>query len=341
MERVAFKIISPQDIAQEFPYQTRYRPEDEKLTRAVALYGVIQPLLVTKSPSPRPGEGRPPEGRASPVGGVRGLQLISGHQRFQAVCRLGLRHVPVLEIQNPAAGGDLFILALLSNFNHALTDLDKAWALRRAVETFHWREEDVLDEIFPCLGLAASPHLLKEYLDIARLEPALLDSIADRCLPFRGARRLTRFSREDQITLAQEIVLKISLTTNQWLKTGEWLSDLLKSGNRSLSALLQVQSLRSVLNSPRGDKRQRAEKFFQAVRNLRFPHWVEQERRFENFSREIEKEFGNVTLEVPPHFEGEGFVLRAKIRRPDSLDEVVELVRRRRESLNSLFDIVL
>ena len=267
--------------------------------------------------------------------------ILSGHQRYHAACRAKVREIPVLQIQENLSEGDCFILAVLSNWNQNWQDLDRAWTIHKAKEKFHLAERDLTELILPALGLPAEKYILEQYQSAAGLDPSILDLMAEDKLPFRGSQILSRFSAQDQRAWSSLIVPHAAFTTNQLLKTGEWIGDLLKKERAGLSDFLGQYGLTAILQREETDRRQRAENFYTAVRLLRFPRLAEYEKKFHSLSKSLEKDSRELTLEAPESFEAQGFTLRAKIRDSQSLKNIMEVLERQKPSLNSLFDIML
>jgi hypothetical protein len=317
MESHAYKIIPLKDLSEDPLYGLRYHTGDLALEKSVQKRGVLQPLTVEA------------QGR-----------VVSGHRRFCAAQKAGLKEVPVLEIRSSEEPQDLFLVAVLSNWGQRFTEFEKAWVLHRAAAVFKIPQADILEEVAPALGMAGEKHLCAHYAEVMRLEKPLLDLMAAGKLPFRGAESLLKLGVSDQKIFAGEIAGKITLTTNQVLNAGEWLYDLMKKEGKDLAGLLEVYDLGAILNSER-DGRQKAEQFFQKVRSLRYPRLTEKERRFAKLSGEIAGQLGPVSFEPPPQFEGQAITLKLRAKTSQSLEDLIETLKTRRKLLNSLFDIVL
>ena len=320
MENIAYKLMPVTCFAGKTPYCLRYRVQDNLLEQSIAKRGVITPLLVYPHPQP---------------------VVVAGHKRLHAAQASGLKQIGVFEIQEHYSSKELFALAVISNWNQAWLDLDRAWALRQAVDIHQWTEPEIIQDVLPALGLACETHVLKQYLQAARLEPALLDQIACGHLPFRGMHLLSRFSPEDQRMFAGSIAVNVVLTTNELIQLGEWLYDLLKLQGVNIDAFLKKEQFDSILNHPQWDLRQKAEKFCEKLRTLRFPKLARHEQQFKSIARTITDEKIDLKIEPPPSFEDQGIWLRAKIRDPQSLDRLLDLLKDKRNLLNSLFDIML
>lgn len=319
MERYIFKII-PRDELRPSPYACRYRLNDETLKQSIAEKGLLFPLVISRAPE---------------------RTVVSGHRRFQAALDLEIAEIPVLELTRKYSSEDLFLLSIMSQWGQRLTELDRAWTLHRARAHFRLPEAKIVEEILPILGFPPQRAFLVEAFEVMTLNRSLLDRVAGGILPYRGLRALTRWTHEDQQIFADRIVGQVSLTSNQLLQISDWIYDLLKTRATGLEKFLEETGLLSFLLQKQGDKRQKAETLFSKLRAFRNPRLVEKEKQFTQSTQEILETSKELSLEAPASFEGEGFVLRARIRQPQSLDKVLDLLDRKRSLLKSLFDSVL
>lgn len=332
MERYDFQIIPLKEISREFPFVSRYSLEDPLLRDSVKQRGVLQPILIVGAPlAGARGKGR---GQAPP------LHIISGHKRIVAAEVAGLTEIAVFKIAAPENLADLYLLSVFSNWKQGMNDLDRAWAIHRAVRDFKMDEKRVIEDILPTLGLEPQPHFFEEYGEVASLDSSVLEAINAGKLPFRGARVLNRFSKPDQMVFIKCITERAALTSNQLLKAGEWLFDLLKLKKTSLPVLLKTSGLEAALEAAAQDRRQKGEKFCAALRTLRFPELARKEKEFESLAGKIEADQG-FSLEAPSFFEGEGLTLRAKLPNPEALDKIAAAFSAKRKLFNSLFDVML
>jgi hypothetical protein len=320
MESFVYKLIPVDDIASEYPYCSRYSVVDSRLRKSIAARGVLLPIVLT-SDSPK--------------------VIVAGHRRVDAAKAVGLKQIGAFEIQEACSPKDLFLFAMISNWNHGWSDLDRAWTLRKAMESYGFDETKAINELLPALGLLEERYVLNQCLTIARLSPALLDLIASGKLPFRGAQILARFTPPNQQEFAEGIGSKIPLTTNELIQTGEWLYDLLKPLGIGIQKFLKEKQLDGLLNHPDWSPRAKAQKFVASLRMFRFPKLTAYEKKFRAILGGMNEAGGDLKFEVPQAFEGEGFWLRARIRNQNSLDHILNLLKDKRDLLNSLFDIML
>ena len=174
-------------------------------------------------------------------------EVIAGHRRLACARQAGLKELPALVLTRELAPRELFLIAVLSNWTSRLEDLDKAVSIAKALE-FGFSEEEVIRQILPALGLEAQKHTLEEYVQTRRLQAPLLAAVHAKQLPFRGVRLLGRLGAQDQIDFASCICAHAALTTQELVKTAEWLPDLLRASGCGLAAYLQRETLDALLN---------------------------------------------------------------------------------------------
>lgn len=319
MEKYVFKIIPLAEIADTFPFRVRYRLDrDPRLEASLKVRGILMPLLVS---------------------GGSPARMISGHRRFLAARALGLEKAPALELPAGLEDRDLYLAAILSNWQAGLTELDRAWTIRRASEEFNFSDSELVLEILPALGLEAGAHTLRQALITAGLETGLLDLAASGHLPFRGLEAFSVFSKLEQAFLSRVLGPSgMRLTTNQVLRFCEWLYDLSKKkGN--LETCFKEPALSKVLCADL-EGRAKAEKFSEALRVLRFPNRALAEKKFQDLRRRIEAG-GELQIEAPAFFEAEGLSVKARLKNPEAFEKLLKALQSKQKLLNSFFDIML
>ena len=123
VSEVSLAAISPN------PHQPRSKilEEDlEELAASIKEHGIIQPLLVTRSPD--------------------GYQLIAGERRWRAASLAGLRTVPV--VVRDVAPNEVLELAVVENVQRAdLNPLEEAMAYKELVDRFGLTQEEVATRV--------------------------------------------------------------------------------------------------------------------------------------------------------------------------------------------------
>jgi ParB/RepB/Spo0J family partition protein len=322
MEGCHYEIITLKTLSAETPYCLRYKVEDAALAKSIAKRGVLTPVLLAKCQD-------------------KSQQIVVGHRRVQAARENGLEKIGAFILNENCAPKELFLFSILSNWNQHWTELDQSWTLHKAVKDFGFKEEEILEEILPALGLAAHRGLLERYLKIASLHPALLNLLAEGKLPFRGAHLLAQLQKEDQQEFAQTIASQAALTANESIQITEYLLDLLKIRGGGLKTLLQEEEIQTVLNQPEWSLQQKAHHLGRVLHKMRFPQLQGYESKFKTIASELARECQDLSLEAPSYFEEEGFLMRAKIRNAEALERLLGHLQHRKKLLNSLFDIKL
>ncbi len=318
MESHIYKIVPLKNIFPKFPYLTRMSPAAPALKASIAKRGILQPLILAEA------------------GGE--YRVVAGHCRYQAAFELGLKQVPAVVLGREARDGELFLMAVLSNWGQQRSELDNAFAISRALELKIERSE-ILEEILPALGLPPEAHKITEAKEIMLLAPALLEAAAKGTLPVRGLRALAFFSAADQKVFAEKIAAQVPLTSNQMIKLAEWLNDL--AAKTGLEGLLSMEPLSTILGKNEKDARQKSEKFFEAVKTLRFPQWSKKEKEFQALKKSVDEGAGGLSVEAPAFFEGEGIVIRAQLKDREALERIVRSLEKKRKLLDGFFDLVL
>jgi len=312
-------VLKLTEILDVSPYALRYRFDDEILRASIQKHGVLMPIVVTKKGT-----------------------VIAGHKRVWAARAMGLSEIPICVLDtSQAEPTELLMIFLISNWQQNLKELDRAWILKGVRQAFNLTERVLLAEVMPLLGVRGEKHVLTDCLETVSLQAELIQCIDEGLIPFRGAKALGILRYADQQDFARCIARKIHLTTNQLLQVSEWVHDLIKIEEVSLRQYLAKGVLKSILEDPKHDPLQNAARFVQVLRHLRFPALVEKEDQFYKIKHQIDSSDPEVAVEMNPYFEDQGYVLRAKLRKPDSVGTLESFLREKREMLNSLFAIML
>lgn len=121
--------VSPDDISVN-PYQPRRRFSEthiEELVESIKIYGIIQPLIVTKKE----------EG---------GYELIAGERRWRSAKKLGLATVPV--IIRDADKQEKLEIALIENIQREdLNPIETAISYRKLVDEFNLTQEELAGRV--------------------------------------------------------------------------------------------------------------------------------------------------------------------------------------------------
>ena len=184
---IATHLISPN------PRQPRARFDPEELSELAASireHGVIQPLILTRSPQPG------------------GYTLIAGERRLMAARQAGLREVPA--ILREATEQQLVALALVENVQRAdLGPLETAEAYRQLAEEFNLSHEAIASQV------GKNRTTVTNTLRLLKLPADVKNALAEGQISEGHARALLALPTPESQSAAVTSILKHDLNVRQ------------------------------------------------------------------------------------------------------------------------------
>jgi ParB family transcriptional regulator, chromosome partitioning protein len=158
----------------------------EELAASIREHGLLQPLLLTPSPTPN---------------GVR-YQLIAGERRWRAAQLAGLRRVPA--IVRGSTPQQMLELALVENVQRAdLNPLEEAEAYRELMDEFGLTQEQVARKV------GKDRTTVSNMLRLLKLPDALKQALAEDKISEGHARALLQLNDERrQLSLLKTVIAK-------------------------------------------------------------------------------------------------------------------------------------
>ncbi len=179
------------------PYQPRHEFDQAKLkdlSESIRMYGVMQPLIVTRKETFRE------EG-----GMIVEYELISGERRLRASKLAGLTQVPAL-IRNSEDDGRVKLeLAIIENLQREdLNAVDRARSFDRLAKEFGLKQQQIADKV------GKSREYVSNSLRILLLPPEILTALEEGKISEGHTRPLLMLSdrKEEQLVLFKEIITK-------------------------------------------------------------------------------------------------------------------------------------
>ena len=190
------------------PYQPRKEFDElrlKDLAESIRMYGILQPLVVTRREILKTGDASTGAG----VDGVEGLaveyELISGERRLRASKIAGLSQVPALIRQTEDDDRVKLELAIIENLQREdLNAVDRARAFQRLVEEFKFKHIQIAEK------MGKSREYVTNTLRLLALSPEILDAVSAGRISEGHARPLLMLNErpEEQNVLYREIMLK-------------------------------------------------------------------------------------------------------------------------------------
>ncbi|MEK7575264.1 MAG: ParB/RepB/Spo0J family partition protein [Patescibacteria group bacterium] len=179
------------------PYQPRHEFDDSKLrdlADSIRMYGVLQPLVVTRHEKMKEDGGLSVE-----------YELISGERRLRASRLAGLDQVPVIIRSNEQSDREKLELAIIENLQREdLNAVDRARAFQRLVDEFKFKHGEIGAKV------GKSRVYVSNTLRILALPEEMLNALSEGKITEGHTRPLLMLvdRKEEQMTLFKEIIFK-------------------------------------------------------------------------------------------------------------------------------------
>jgi len=179
------------------PYQPRREFEEKALrdlAESIRMYGVLQPLVVTRKEVPKSDGGFSVE-----------YELISGERRLRASKLVGIATLPAI-IRTDADDSRIKLeLAIIENLQREdLNPVDRARSFERLAKEFHLKHTDIAAKI------GKSREYVSNSLRILALPEEIVTALSEGKISEGHTRPLLMLSdrKEEQATLFREIMVK-------------------------------------------------------------------------------------------------------------------------------------
>lgn len=176
------------DLLQPNPLQPRglITPESlEELAESVRAHGILEPLVVAKTPA--------------------GYQIIAGERRWRASKLIGLTKVPVIIRETSPQG--MLEMAIVENVQRIdLNPLERAQAYKRLMEEFGLTNSEIAERV------SKSPSYISNTIRLLTLPDALKDALMSEATSEGHARALSALEDPHLIINAYKEVLKRNLS---------------------------------------------------------------------------------------------------------------------------------
>ncbi|MEK7597004.1 MAG: ParB/RepB/Spo0J family partition protein [Patescibacteria group bacterium] len=179
------------------PYQPRHEFDEaglRDLAESIRMYGLLQPLTVTRTEIPKEDGGLAVE-----------YELISGERRLRAAKLLGLEHVPAIIRANSDDARVKLELAIIENLQREdLNPVERARSFNQLSEEFGLKHIQIAQKI------GKSREYVSNCIRLLMLSSDILDSLSAGKISEGHARPLMMLADrpEEQTTLFKEITFK-------------------------------------------------------------------------------------------------------------------------------------
>ncbi|HEY4511285.1 MAG TPA: ParB/RepB/Spo0J family partition protein [Candidatus Paceibacterota bacterium] len=179
------------------PYQPRHEFDQARLkdlADSIRMYGILQPLVVTRKEIQKPDGGLAVE-----------YELISGERRLRASKLAGLSQVPALIRSGEEDARVKLELAIIENLQREdLNCVDRARAFEKLYKEFHFKHIQIAEKV------GKSREYVSNTLRILTLPSVILDAVSEGKISEGHTRPLLMMvdKPEEQMTVFKEIIEK-------------------------------------------------------------------------------------------------------------------------------------
>lgn len=179
------------------PYQPRREFDDARLhdlSESIRMYGILQPLVVTRKEIQKPDGGLAVE-----------YELISGERRLRASKLAGLSQVPTLIRKGEDSAREKLELAIIENLQREdLNPVDRARSFERLANEFGLKHGQIADKV------GKSREYVSNTMRILALPPEILDALGEGKISEGHTRPLLMLTdrKDEQMTLFKEVMYK-------------------------------------------------------------------------------------------------------------------------------------
>lgn len=194
--------------------------------------------------------------------------LVAGWKRVLACLKASFTTIPVFVIEEEDEL-KIFLMAFYENLaTREYSLLEKAEVVKR-LKYFGEREESIVKDYLPLLGIPPTPYHLDLFLTFSRFEKESKRFIYQKNLPFASLERLAEFNASERKLLLP--VLQ-PLGQNKQKEILEDLREIAIKNDISAERVLESDKIQEALKSENLSSLQKADKIRYLLKKKRYPH---------------------------------------------------------------------
>ena len=280
-------------------------PDTERMAASLAAVGLLNPPLLT--PAAAPGN----------------YTIVCGSRRIMAARHLGWRDVPAVIMTG--APLDLLRCSLWDNLAHRrLHVVEQAAAVSRLLGQLP--VETVRTEWLPRFDLRPSIGTLNRLRQIAALAPEIRRLLTAERITDRTALLLAESADDLQRALAP-LFDTVQASASRQREIVMFCRDITRRDQVTTTDLLQRIHAAALCSDAGLSPGKRAERVWERLRAVRFPHLTDREARFATLRRQLQLPAG-MRLEHPPYFEGGSYRLSIDIHETQAVPQQADAIAR-------------
>jgi hypothetical protein len=245
------------------------------------------------------------------VSGFRRIKAMSGQSKDASA--------QVLIPQGDLDDKQLFLLSVALNDGAALSDLDRAVMVGKAIRRFAFSQAEAVEHLAQLCGVNPSWKMIKRYLDVGELEPVLQEYMFKHQVGLKFGLALLGLSADERAYVVQEVLGQASFTESEMEQFVGFAQALMKIRKTSLSGLFSERVVAAIFEMRQVPAKEKTRLLMSVLWNMRNPV---QAGLFEK-TRAIEKELSRmkaIAFSVPDSYEREHYCVTLSFRSRSELE---------------------
>jgi hypothetical protein len=248
--------------------------------------------------------------------------IVCGFRRVQAIKKLGLPRVVVRVLPQGCASVEAFRIALWDNVAHRqLNPLEKARVLFSLRNHFGVEEDSIIREYMPILDLSPAQQVLRSFLLLHALRPALRTCFSEGRLTSSSLDSLAGKSATVQDRIGV-LLSKIRLSASLQKKLLGLMEDLAAGAGVQFDALLDSSEIREAAEDSCLSPFQRGEKIYEILYRRRNPRLSQASDQFIDRLKRL-KLPAPIRIRAHPYFEAPGLRVEFDALDPEHFSALV------------------
>lgn len=319
---MTFQTVRLEDI--DFSDETFRMTEDlvsERITASLKVVGLINPVVLRQSAGTK----------KAIVCGFRRLHALRHLGKAEALARIEPSSCPPLQA---------FSLALLDNLSHRrLTALECSRALFVLQDACGVDRDMLIDKYLPMLGLKPHENVLRTYLDLGRLTPALRHLVREEEITLTSAAWLAGMPAAIQERFGA-MFERIQLSASLQRKVLDLFEELGATVSGGVSEVMDRPDVGAVVKDSSLSCFQRGEKLHDLLYRLRSPRLCRAHDRFRANEQSLGLS-GKVSITPDPFFETTRIRVNFEVSSPDEFRDVASALHRaaQKPTVDCLFQV--
>jgi len=274
----------------------------EQLKRSIERFGVLNAPYVIK-------------------GSDSQYTVVTGYRRLLAVRELGWPEVLCHALPGNFPPLEALLLNLHDNIVHRkMNEIEKAMVLERLNR--YVKQEALMKEFMPMLGIPAKKRNLDILLQVPELEEQLRISIATQRISLRVAGLMMTLNSHDRLKI-NELFTVLKLSFNQQWEVIQWIVEIASREGRAPKEILEDDALTEIVHDSIMSNPIKSKTIAKMLRTRRFPSLVKAEDAFKKGVSKLSLPRG-VKIIPPPFFEHRNYRLEIGFSQGKDLKEKVE-----------------